>query len=221
MHNADFGERGAYTQNGLKQEMPRRAAPLLEHQAKAAIMRRLLSGKEILGAFIAVGFSLFFRPHELLMLDREDLVVDQTSVDVVRLVATKIGQRFGVEEGLPIEDKVVLQILRLVLQRFTDPNEKLAGMTYGQFHLERQALSEHFGWDIMRYTLYCMRRGGAARHYRLHRDMTRTCLLGRQAAMSTARIYFTEAMASIAKLENPSQKEVCEDLAMDLDRLVI
>ena len=67
------------------------------------------------------------------MLDRADLVVDQTSVGAVRLAATNIGQRLGVEEGLPIEDKVVLQILRLVLQRFTDPDGKFAGMTYGQF----------------------------------------------------------------------------------------
>ena len=41
------------------------------------------------------------------MLDRADLVADQTSVGVVRLAATKTGQRLGVEEGLPIEDKVV------------------------------------------------------------------------------------------------------------------
>ena len=88
-----------------------------------ATKRCLLAGKEILGALIAVGFYLFLRPHELLMLDRADLVVDQTSVGVVRLAATKIGQRFGV----PIEDKVVLQILRLVLQRFTDLNEKRVG----------------------------------------------------------------------------------------------
>ena len=90
-----------------------------------------------------------------------------------------MGQRWGVEEGLPIKDKFVLQILRLVLQRFTDPNEKFAGMTYGQLRLEWQPFCEHFGWDIRRYTLYCMRCGGATRHYKHHRDMTETCLLGR------------------------------------------
>ena len=71
-------------------------------------MRCLPTGKEILGALIAAGFYLFLRPHELLMLDHADLVVDQTSVGVVHLAATKIGQRLGVEEGLPIEDKVFL-----------------------------------------------------------------------------------------------------------------
>ena len=70
-------------------------------------MRCLLTGKEILGGLIAVGFYLFLRPHARVMLDRADLVVDQTSVGFVRLAATTIGQRLGVEEGLPIEDKVV------------------------------------------------------------------------------------------------------------------
>ena len=39
--------------------------------------------------------------------------------------------------------------------------------------------------------------------------------------MSMARIYVIEAMATIAKLiENPEQKETCEDLSMNLDELV-
>ena len=86
------------------------------------------------------------------MLDRADLVVDQTSVGVVRLAATKIGQRLGVVEGSPIEDKVVLQTLRLVLQRCTDLNEELVGMTHGQLRFAWHKLCKHFGWDFRRYT---------------------------------------------------------------------
>ena len=59
----------------------------------------LLTGKEILRALIAVSTYFLLRAHELRLLDRADLVADQTSVGVARSDATKIGQRFDVEEA--------------------------------------------------------------------------------------------------------------------------
>jgi hypothetical protein len=181
-----------------KTEAPVRCLPLLESQL-LGLVGYLLSKNEVkLGALLALAFYTFLRTMEFLTLRRGDLTWDcRTMRGLVRLRLSKTGKRLGVDEGLVINDPLVVALLQLAFADLSS-DQLLTDMPEPAFRARFTRLISKFGLDAADIKPYSLRRGGATWHFRCYLDMNYTCLIGRWASHRTAKIYIQDALAQLA-----------------------
>jgi len=179
-----------------RMELPVRTPPLpvlvLTGMAGWALQR----GRLDFTACLLVGFAGFLRTGEVLTLTRDLVVFDGPQSAVLVLPHTKMSERRGGPERVPITDPTAVDYLRRRCARLR-PGERIFSGSGGHFReLFRTALADlhlsNYGFQP-----YSLRRGGATHAYRTSQNLPHVMFVGRWAHVATARIYVQEGLVRL------------------------
>ena len=179
----------------------RRAPPFTRELLVILVSWLWHKGAILAAGFFAVCFAGYLRPSEGVKLRGVDVEV-ASDKGVVRLRDTKTSRRKGADEFVDFDDPFVLALLRQAKRLRRDPAEPIFGLSYAQARaILREFLAVH-SLQSFGFRLYSFRRGGAAYDFRLHGSYDRALHRGRWQQISTAKIYLSDAQASLVSLQS-------------------
>ena len=115
---------------------------------------------------------------------------------MLALIDSKIGVRKGFIEHILIEDSLVNTIFYGACHRVSR-DELIFGYNYNHFRMLIRQLSHETGVTFLGYRPYSFRRGGASWEFKLNGSTDRAFHRGRWVSLNAAKLYLTEALASV------------------------
>ena len=106
------------------------------------------------------------------------------------------AKRKGMAEQVTVYDPLVVQLANLL----PEANDRVLRPTYTSFGTEISRLGSMFGMFSVRFTQYCLRRGGATWHFAKFNRYDATQHLGRWAHSKTETFYIDQATAETTEL---------------------
>ena len=185
-------------------EVPSRAPPLPEECLFAMLGWCLFHKEYAFGLSLLLGFYGLLRTGEILGLCNHHILM--TSLDkpaVISLGLTKSGKRTGAAESVTISVTRALQWL-WAWKHASAPHSPLTPKPHqwrGTFSECMKALN----LEPFEFRPYSLRRGGATCWFGRHGSPDRIIVLGRWAAVRTARLYINEGLALLATLKIPKK----------------
>ena len=188
-------------QNWVRDHVPQRAVPMPWSSLGAIASLAWQSNQRALSILLLLGFTFFVRSMEFITLQKEDLVLDSAQGHlVVTLRKTKTSRQF--QQSLVLRHPGLLRIVVAALPHLPATGPLWRGSA-ASFRKCFTALLCYFDLEPYGFSLYSLRRGGAAHIYTRARDLNYVAMQGRWKAFRTARIYLDDARATLLKLSYP------------------
>ena len=183
-------------------EVPVRAPPLTESVLKAMVGWAVFNDHVNFGISLLVGFHGLLRTGELLALQAWQIHMTSPSQPaVINLGLTKSGKRQGAAESVTLTDQSLLNQL-WAWKQSVPPHTFLTSKPHQWRDMFVSCLHELklTPWEFRPYSL---RRGGATHYFVKCGSLDRVLILGRWAAIKTAKVYLNSGLALLADLQIP------------------
>ena len=183
-------------------EVPSRAPPLPEECLFAMLGWCLFHKEYAFGLSLLLGFYGLLRTGEILGLcNNHILMTSPEKPAVISLGLTKSGKRAGAAESVTISVTCALQWL-WAWKHTSAPHCPLTPKPH-QWRKTFSLCLKALNLEEFEFRPYSLRRGGATCWFGKHGSLDRIIVLGRWAAVRTARLYINEGLALLATLKVP------------------
>ena len=173
----------------------------------------LAQGYPRAAAALFVCFDKYLRPTELLKLRVRDVTWNANKV-ILAVHDSKIGIRKGYTEYLEIDDQLVINILFGACSGL-HRDEFLFNLNYHEFRAIIRLLINKFDLHSLGLLPYSFWRGGASFDFRRFGSFDRAFNIGRWASYNSAKLFITEALATVGTIYLPNGFEVLNNNAKD------
>ena len=190
-----------------KLEIPSRAPPLTWQLVCSLAAFELAHNNLEMSCILLVGFHCLLRTGECLSLTPADLMLGSTS-GLCTLKNTKSGVRHNASEAISIQNTIVLEVLRTLLDiRRIQGTTALPiwSSTGSQFRRRFTWLCNHFGLHEHNFRPYSLRRGGATAVFQSTLSMEAALVRGRWTSSRVARIYISDGLSFLPSLKMSSR----------------
>ena len=179
-------------------------SPLPEECLFAMLGWCLFHGEYAFGLSLLLGYYGLLRAGEILGLCNHHILM--TSPDkpaVISLGLTKSGKRAGAAESVTISVTCALQWLWA--WKHTSPAHSPLTPKPHQWRKTFSVCIKALNLEEFEFRPYSLQRGGATCWFGRHGSLDRIIVLGRWAAVRTARLYINEGLALLASLKLPKK----------------
>ena len=185
-------------------EVPSRAPPLPEECLFAMLGWCLFHEEYAFGLSLLLGFYGLLRTGEILgVCNHHILMTSPDKPAVISLGLTKSGKRAGASESVTISVTCALQWL-WAWKHTSPPHSPLTPKPH-QWRKTFSQCIKALNLEEFEFRPYSLRRGGATFWFGRHGSLDRIIVLGRWAAVRTARLYINEGLALLATLKIPKK----------------
>ena len=155
------------------------------------------------GLLLLLGFELFLRTGELLLLRIQDFLFGTSTRSlVINLGLTKSGKRRGLPEQVTLRNPRLIVLCRLVLAD-VEPGEYVFPERPCVFRDKFRTALEQQGIQDLGLRPYSLRRGGITAAFQEGWSFDQISDISRHANCRTLRIYVTDAHAELLRMGVP------------------
>ena len=185
-------------------EPPDRAPPMLPYIVQAMAGSAIKKGELMFAALLLVGFYLFLRTGELMLLRQQDIIFNGSGKScVLNLGFTKSGKRRGLPEQVTLRIPWLIAFLRLVVSDL-QPGDYLWGGKPSTFRKRFYEAVDEEGARELGFRPYSLRRGGATAAFQQGHSYDAVAEISRHQNLRTLKVYINDALAEALAIVVPT-----------------